>query len=171
MEPKVNKIDFYDIYDYIYVPFYKTRFFIITVIILVFLTLAVLTYFFIKKRKQKTIKIPTPSEIALQALSKFSPQNYETKKEFKVFYFEITKIIKKYLQDRFKLDLIEKTDEELIAHLKAQSFEKSIIKKLEKVLQGSLLIKFANAQALREQAQTDLNTIVTVIKETEKHPE
>jgi len=174
-----KKIEFYDIYDYIYVPFYKTKIFIIIYIILVLAAIAALTYFLIKLRKsRKPIKKITPWEKALKELKELKPQIYETKQEFKNFYFEITNIIKKYFQKRFKLDIMEKTDEEVInflktcdkKELKSHARRALIIEKLEEVLQGSLFIKFANAEALREQASTDLEKMISIVKQTKIEP-
>jgi len=173
-----KKIEFYDIYDYIYVPFWKRQGFLITMSVLLLLALAAGLFFCIRyyrKKQQQKVKI-TPWDHALQQLQTLTPEDYQTKEDFKNFYFTIASIIKRYLQKRFTLDIIEKTDKELIDYLKtltltthktkAVMFDSNIVTDLETVLNGSLSIKFANEQALRETAAKDLTTIASIIEQT-----
>jgi hypothetical protein len=161
-----NTIDFYDIYDYIYIPFWKTKIFITIVTILLFSAIAVASYFFYKKRKQKKLsqKPPlSPKEWALEELEKLNPEKYNTKQEFKDFYFSLTRIYKTFLYKKFSWQVAEKTDEELLEFLRNTDLGSSTIEKLEKILNGSLLIKFADAQALKEQAQVDLTSLISIL--------
>lgn len=162
----MNGTKFYDIYDYIYVPFWKTTTFVIILATVLTIICTICLYFLVKRARNKSRITPaiTPGEWALGELKKLTPQKYQTKEEFKLFYFELTRITKEYLEKQFSIDVVEKTDEELIAHLQAHNFPQNFIQKLETVLRGSLLIKFANAQALREQAQNDLKTVIFLIK-------
>jgi hypothetical protein len=155
---------FYDIYDYIFVPFWQTKPFIISSIAVAVILLAITAYFIIRwvKKKNAMKKVVTPAEWALEQLRALKPEQYQKKEEFKQFYFTITKIIKSYLKRAYNLDTIEKTDEELIRYLRDKEFH-TLADKLEEVFNSSLLIKFANAQALREQAQKDLLTIISLI--------
>ena len=163
-----DQTKFYDIYDYLYIPFWQTTTFFVIMLCLLLVASGIGVYFLVKHLRKKAAKVPEimPWEWALGELKKLAPGRYETKDEFKQFYFELTRIAKLYLQKRFEWDLVEKTDNQLISYLKAQKCNKNVITSLESVLQGSLLIKFANAQALREQAQTDLKTVISLIKKT-----
>ena len=163
-----NPVEFYDIYDYVYVPFWQTGSFRLAIFALFILGITGLIYFwFLHRRKRKAIsKQLSPAEQALVELGKLSPQSYETKEELKVFYFTLTIIIKTFLQTELAWQVCEKTDNELIEYLKDRSFDQKSISELEQVLQGSLLIKFANAQTLREQAERDLAAIASLIKKT-----
>ena len=121
----------------------------------------------VKKRKRKELlEQLSPAEQALVELGKLTPKDYETKEEFKAFYFSITIIIKNYFQKQFVWQVLEKTDNELIEYLKNRSFEQKLTSELKQVLQGSLLIKFANAQTLREQAERDLATVIEIVRKT-----
>lgn len=163
-----SDVEFYDIYDYIYVPFWKTKTFIVIVAFATAVIGLITAYFIINyiKKKNAQKKVLTSWEWALQELEGLEPQSYESKEEFKQFYFAITNIIKHYLKKRFSFDLFEKTDEELIKSLKSKKFDMNIVAQLDEVLKGSLLIKFANAQALREQTQKDLDTVIDIVKNT-----
>jgi hypothetical protein len=163
----MNKTQFYDIYDYIYVPFWQTRAFIITMLLLFALLTAISIFLIIRYRRKRQKEKPVPPwTLTLEKLEKLHPQNYQTKEEFKLFYFSITSVMKRYIQKRFSHNVIEKTDEELIDYLQQNNFDLTFISQLDGILQGSLFIKFANAQALREQAQKDLNAMIELVKST-----
>lgn len=161
-----NNVDFYDIYDYIYVPFWKTKIFITIIIILILAAIAVAAYFFYRHWQEKKLAQkppPSPKEWALRELAKLKPEMYKSKQEFKEFYFALTRIYKTFLYKQFSWDIQEKTDEELLAFLRKKNATPDLINTLEKILHGSLLIKFANAQALKEQAQGDLKNLISIL--------
>jgi hypothetical protein len=169
----MEKIKFYDIYDFIYIPFWKTKIFMIFAVTLLIIIFSIALFFLIRhiKNKNKQLRVITPWEQAIAELKELDPKNYQTKAEFKKFYFAITKIFKKYLKKQFSIPPL--TDEELISRLQKQTvggiiphFDKDIINNLKTILQGSLLIKFANEQALREQAQKDLDSMILLIQKT-----
>jgi len=163
-----NETKFYDIYDYLYMPFWRSTTFFILLMILSAVISGMGAYFLVKYMRKKSKKEPQipPWEWALKLFKTLTPGTYETKDQFKLFYFKLTQITKKYLEQRFEWDLMEKTDNEMIECLKTKQCNEKIINSLEEVLQGSLLIKFANAEALREQAQKDLNTVIYIVKKT-----
>lgn len=158
---------FIDIYDYVYTPFYKTNIFIVISSLLLLALIITLAYIFIKKRHNKqNIQVITHWEWALRELKKMAPSKYETKEEFKKFYFDITELIKLYLQKRFNFNLMEKTDEELLKYLKDKSFDEENIYVIKNILDGSLLIKFANEQAIKENALKSLKETIELVKRT-----
>ncbi|MBU1008313.1 hypothetical protein KKA53_04535 [Candidatus Dependentiae bacterium] len=159
---------FYDIYDYIYTPFWQTKHFLVLLASILAIACLIGIFFWIRHVKNKNQIKPTitPWESALRELRALTPHTYETKEEFKKFYFTITRIIKKYFEKQFSFDVIDKTDDELIDYLQSKNLDTKQIQKLKIVLNGSLLIKYANAQALREQAQSDLKTVISLVKQT-----
>lgn len=163
----MNKFhNIHDIDDFIFIPFWKTNAFIATLIVLLIAILGTIGFILWRKyKKNKQLKVVlTPTEWAVQQLTSLTPESYEKKEEFKHFYFEMAQITKKYLFKKFHWEVLEKTDQELIPYLQEKQFEPAQTKKLETVLEGSLLIKFADAQALREQAVRDLKEIKTFVQ-------
>ena len=132
--------------------------------------IALLSYALYKQyKKRQAEKKPElqPWQKAIEKLKKLTPEKYETKEEFKKFYFRISHIFKVFLQKQFVWDVLEKTDDELIKFLRAKTFDIKLIENLKSILEGSLLIKFANEQALKEQARKDLDLLISII-ETQK---
>ena len=154
--------DFYDIYDFIYVPFWKTNTFIACAVFVGLIACAIAGYLFYKRYKKEIAKPITPKEWALGELAKLTPQKYQTKEEFKKFYFALGSIFKGYLKEEKGWDLLEKTDTELLDILIQKGVDQEILSILKKIFEGSLLIKFANAEALRTQALEDLKSMIKI---------
>jgi hypothetical protein len=164
----VNKqVHFYDIYGYVHTPFWKTKIFITSMLVISTILIALLSYVLYKQyKKRQAEKKPElqPWQKAIEMLKKLTPEKYETKEKFKKFYFQISHIFKSFLQEQFGWDVLEKTDDELINFLREKNFDENLVKNLKSILEGSLLIKFANEQALKEQARKDLDLLISIIK-------
>lgn len=156
----------HDIYPLLYQPFWETPAFRVTILIVFLILFFVVTFFIIKIYRKKRIPKLRAWEWALQELELLDPYEYTIKLEFKEFYFSITEIIKHYLLKRYQWHVQEKTDSELIQFLVNQKFDRILIEKLNSVLQGSLLIKFADSQTLREQAIKDKEAVIFFIEST-----
>lgn len=157
-----SQTDFFEIYDYYTQPMVeRTSFWVFLVFLcLVLFSLAVFLYFRRKKRKI------TVWEWALKELSLLSPQKCTAKSEYKKFYFQLTGILKQYLNRRFGWHTENKTDDELLGYLQKQNFDSSLLSELSKTLQGASWIKFANEDALKNQAEADLKTVTMLVELT-----
>lgn len=154
-------IDIYDIYDYYTIPFWQTTWFIICATLLVIAIIGTVIFFMVHKKKKLL-----PWEWANQQVQKLSTMTLADKNDYKKFYFALTAIIKEYLAKRYNWSLADKTDEELIAWLKEQKFNPEITEIIQAFADGALWIKFANADALKSQAETDLHRVLTMIEKT-----
>lgn len=161
-----NIIDFYDIYDYYTIPFWQTTWFMICMGLLIACMIAVVIFVMLRKKKQQL-----PWEWAEQQLQELSSMPRVDKNDYKKFYFALTAIIKGYLNRRYQWNLADKTDEELITWLNEQNFDPEIITTLQALADGALSIKFANADALKTQAEADLKTVHIMIEKTKEHPQ
>ena len=155
-------VDFYDIYNYYYQPIWSTVYFKIFIgILLLFLILIIV--FFILKRGQSAL---SPWQWAFSRIEKLNPESCENKKDYKLFYFELTSIVKQYLNRRFDWDTNTKTDDELLRYLQKLGFNKELLESLKKMLGGAVFVKFANEQVLKAQAKTDLEVAKTIVLKT-----
>ena len=84
----------------------------------------------------------------------------------KEFYLATTSILKTYLNHRYGYQVLSKTDDEMIRYLQDINYDGSLIDQIEEVLQGSIIIKFANAQAAQEQINADYERVISIIKHT-----
>ena len=158
-----NQIEFHDIFDYYYVPFWKTSFFQYTVLFILFSVLIFVAIKIYLKQRQKKL---TPWMWALKELEGFSVENFETKKEYKRFYFKLTRLLKEYFSLRFYWKVLNKTDVEFVSFVEKQKLDLTIVESLQKVLSGAAWVKFANEEVLKTQARKDLELARQIVENT-----
>jgi hypothetical protein len=145
----------YDIYPTWHVPFWQTTwFFWLMMLIGSIILAALITGFIMWKRKYKKPK--TAWEQALSALNLLG-QRAMHPRESKEFYTQLTSILKRYLQERYEIPVMGKTDQELIASLESLDVLKDAPVLLQEVIEGSTIIKFANVQSGQERMHQDLD--------------
>jgi len=154
---------FFEIYDFYYVPFWQTIYFKIILFLIVFLMLVLIGLKFYLRRKRK---IFTAWQWATQELEKLSIDKLVTKKDYKRFYFDLTSIIKEYLKKRYGWNTQDKTDEELGVFLQKKNFDETLLKDLQQMLSGAIWIKFANEDVLKTQSIKDLKLAFKIIEKT-----
>lgn len=155
-----QSINFYEIYDYYTLPFWQTTWFFILLSILV-VALIIGAYLFFRSKK----KIPAWT-IALQKLEGLRSNKLQSQSDFRLFYFNLTSIIKNYLHERFSFTILDKTDDELLSWLEAQNFDPLILEILKKIAANAVLIKFAKHETLFANAQEDLNRAQSIVTKT-----
>lgn len=165
MQTQNPEQDFYEIYDYYTQPLLERKSVQVSLISIGIITITSLIFIFIFLRKK--LKPLTVWQVALKELNQLNPDKYTTKEDFKNFYFKLTDIFKRYLNKRYNWPTQDKTDSELIKQLEQQNFNQNfnsdILAQVQKILEGALWVKFANQDALKVQAQADLQTIIKII--------
>ncbi|MBD3231264.1 hypothetical protein GF322_01245 [Candidatus Dependentiae bacterium] len=164
MEKTVN---FYEIYDYYYQPLLQRSYFKYSLLVLLLIgflsALFIVVRFFLARKKQVQL---LPWHWAFKSLNDLSLDNVQSKVDFKNFYFELTSILKQYLNKRFGWDTIDKTDDELIQYLKIKNLDSNLLNIIQNIAQEAVWIKFANQDALKLQAKKDLDAAYQLIKQT-----
>jgi hypothetical protein len=94
----------------------------IAIAVIAVILIGIAIYMFLKKRKDRkkiTAPLPPPAhETALNALSALLDRNLISEGKIREFYFELSNIVRHYLEDRFYLKAPEMTTEEFLLHLK-----------------------------------------------------
>ena len=165
---KLNeKTGLYENYGLWHVPFWQTQKFKMVAQICLFLIIVCIVILLIKKylayRKRK--KVPLWDQ-ALFELTRLKKEHKIDVVHGKEFYATISAVLKKYFHDRFGYELMGKTDDEAVAYLKNNHKDEHMLEEIKAVLQGGVIIKFANAQAAQEQMEQDYVRIVGIIKRT-----
>lgn len=83
-----------------------------------------------------------------------------------LFYVEISKILKKYLQARYAFAVCNSTDRETVAYLQAIDFNKEITDMIAEVFNGGQYVKFAGQQAVKENRERHFNMGIAIIQKT-----
>jgi len=165
---KLNeKTGLYENYGLWHVPFWQTDKFKLAaqicacVLLLIAIALLVRKYLAYRTRK----KLPLWDQ-ALLELTQLKKEHKVDVVHGKEFYVTISALLKRYIHERFGYDLLGKTDAEVVDYLEKNYFDEHILAELKVLLQGSEIIKFANAQAAQEQIEHDYLRAVAIIHRT-----
>lgn len=142
----------YDIYSTWHMPWWQSAWmYCLLGGVILCVGVAALLYV-LRIRRRRAIK---PWDKALIALNRLHEQGLTTVVHSKEFYTALTILLKTYLQDRYGFNLVGTTDEEIMVYLERQSFDPSLLESLRAIFNGSVIIKFANASAIKEQIECD----------------
>lgn len=132
---------------------------------------------YFKKRKKKPLPLPlTPyekqerpmHEIALSQLDILTRSDLWEKQEYKLYYSEISDILRQFLAARFNFDAPKMTARELFKKLKNISDFKFDFNILQKFQQAIILVKFAKAVPTEEDRDKVLITAKEIILENKE---
>jgi hypothetical protein len=151
-----------DIYDVWYHPVWQKTWFVMGGIIISLVLIIVFAYWLYQKHHEKLE--PEPWEVALEQLYKLGRSDFETPK---FFYINLTGILKRYLQQRYGVSSIGTTDDELITTLRGSSVVPAqVTDTIKELLNGVVLIKFANQKAAQEQMQGAITQSIKLVEST-----
>ncbi len=141
-------------------------------IILIFIILIALIIYLIKKQKNKEeVLIPKlpAHEIAYAALKELYNKKLVEAGLIKEYYFEISNILRHYIEDRFALRAPERTTEEFLHELNSSnSLTTEHQELLKKFLEECDMVKFANFAADEKDAKKVHDVTVEFIEETKE---
>jgi len=142
-------------------------------IVIIAALLAALIIIFLTRKRKKTKEVfipPTPAHItAYTALKELDNKQLIEKNQIKEFYYELSNILRHYIEDRFKLKAPERTTEEFLHELNNdKSFPEKYRALLKKFLTESDLVKFANYSATTDNAHNAENRTIEFIDETKE---
>jgi hypothetical protein len=165
---KINeKTGLYDNYGLWHVPFWQTDTFYMIVKMsgcLVGLVAIILLYK-AYKNYQKRKKAPA-WVIALQELNQLEKEHKVNVGHGKEFYGTVTTLLKRYLHQRFGYDLIGKTDDEVLHYLAKSHSDLLLVEDVKTIFMGSVVIKFANADAAQDQIDHDYRLAALIVNQT-----
>jgi len=107
-----------------------------------------------------------PWDAALQALELLQQEKVMTIEQGGNLYATLTRILKKYLHQRYGFDIASKTDDELIVYLEHHNFDPLLLSDIREIFEGSVYIKFAHVQVMQERIEKDLERSRAFIKAT-----
>lgn len=163
----MNQLDeqgLYGIYDTWHIPWWQTKPFYITVIIVGLTLLGLGTFLLIRFIRRKKVVPQSAWDYAIQELEWLSTQ--AKPEQSKIVYFRASEILKDYLHKRYGFDTHGKTDKQLLIYLQKSEFPEHLLPLMETVFEGGVTIKFAKAQAAEEQMKQDLASCISIIKHT-----
>ncbi len=152
----------YDIYPVWYTPWWHQPIVYNSALVLGLLIIGGLGYwllFYFRRKRQ----LPT---------SEWAQQRFNTLEEvidtgdYNGFYKQLTAILKTYFTALYEVDIMSKTDQEVVVFLNGVDFPAHLRDTIDGVLRRALFVKFANAQAAREGMLADLAASRQIIAQT-----
>ena len=163
--------DIRDIKPPVNFPFnYKLLFVILSVLILLILLFLIILYLKRRKlKKENPVFVPEkPAHIkALEALSRLYVRNLPGIGKIKEFYFELSDIVRHYLEERFFLRAPEMTTEEFLYMLRElKDLNQNLKDLLKQFLNHCDMVKFAKYGPDKKEIEESFNSARRLIEET-----
>ncbi len=138
--------------------------------VLLFLGIAYLAYYLIRKRKRSELPVELrvpPHILALEALKQLDSEKLWQKGQIKEFHTRLSEIVRTYIERRFKIPALEMITSEIISALKLNEIaEPRLIERLKKAFELSDLVKFAKFIPLPDEHTFCFKTALEFIEET-----
>ena len=130
-------------------------------------------YFFKKKNQPKEIKvkpkIKRPAhEIAFEKLEQLKKDKLWQQGKIKAYQSQLTYIIREYLENRYAIQALESTTDEILAQLKNANVPDEFNPKLREMLQLADLVKFAKAEPPIEAHDRLMEYADSFVRQTKK---
>ena len=140
------------------------------VLIAILLILLIVLIFKLKNKPKEIIEVPvpkTPAHItALAILKRLEKNQAWLGEDKKIYYSEVTDVLRKYLEERFKILALEKTTIEIIKDLKYSDILSKDKFFLQEILRQADLVKFAKFKPADEDGAIVLNKSIEFVERT-----
>jgi len=141
----------------------------------ILILLAVILYFiFRKKEKKEAPKVYiAPIKEALLRLKELDEKQLLQQNKIKIYYSELTNIVRTYIEKDIHIPALESTTNELIETINdfnessKLGLSKEIIKQLKEVLQSADFVKFAKSKPIIEEIKRDRTAVENILKNTQ----
>ena len=137
-----------------------------------------LIYWFIIRKKPLTeeekVALLPPYDKALLELKRLENSKYLIQDKYKVYYSELTAIVRSYLEEEVNISALESTTSELIHKLEMLQdagdlkLQDDTIKQFENILQTADLVKFARSKPPTSVAEKDRKAIEEIVVKTKE---
>lgn len=158
----------YDIYGTWHIPFWQTNWFFLLCLAGAALLGAFFAWFVYRRYCNKNLAF-TPYETAQRGLKKLENKPITNKADAQAVYFELTSLLKHYIQNSLGYQVIGLTDSELINFLSEHYFPAQAYAPLKDICSGCQHIKFAQESVLNEQIQQDLSKSFVILDKVHEH--
>ena len=149
-------------------------------LLLAILLIALILYLvnkYLKSRENKEEEIIEPidprkaHEIAYEELELLRQKQLWQSQQFKLYYTELTEILRRYISNRYDIDAMEQTSDDIVTEFrrnKELKEKKEEIKLLSDVLQVADLVKFAKWQPLPDECERSFHQVTQFIDKTKE---
>ena len=144
-------------------------------IIPILVLMAVVLYVIFRKKEKKIVPkvYVAPIKEALQRLKELDERQLVQQNKIKIYYSELTDIVRTYIEKDIKIPALESTTNELIETISDFNessnlgISKITIQQLKEVLQSADLVKFAKSKPITEEIKNDRTIIEEILNNTQ----
>lgn len=152
---------------------------ILLISIIVILTLLVVYYFYWRHRKKQVVEEPKiiipPHITALKRLKELESKKLWQNNQIKEYYIELSDILRTYIEERFLINALEQTTDEIMMQLRLTDITEISKLTLVPVLRLADLVKFAKENPVgmenEEMMQRAKDFVQSTLKEEKKSKE
>ena len=126
------------------------RLLLMAAVILLAILLAGFIFYYLKRRREGKGLLPTRQapprpahEVALEALQRLVESDLLAEGKIKLYYSELSEIIRAYIENRFEIPALEMTTYQLLDNLTRRRFDSELIEMMREFLELCDLVKFA----------------------------
>jgi len=135
--------------------------------------LVTLLIWWLKRRNQKDpepepVYVPPAHIPALEKLNLLEKEKLWQQDKTKEYYTRLTYVFREYLENRYGVNALESTTDEILGWLRREKFSDDLTTKLRNTLQASDLVKFAKSKPGVDIHQNALDTAYEFIHATKK---
>jgi hypothetical protein len=135
--------------------------------------IAFVIYIIIRRRQHKPIFFkPRPKEpphiVALRELDKIKADKLWQNNKVKLYYTRVTDVLRTYMEERYNMQAMEQTSEEILQALGTMQFPNALMDKLRELLSVADLVKFAKYQPMTDDNEKALVTAQEFVDETKE---
>ncbi|MEZ6195562.1 MAG: hypothetical protein R3F20_07520 [Planctomycetota bacterium] len=133
----------------------------------VLLVLGVLAFVLLRRRRARAIVPPSPDEVARRELARLAERGLVEAGRVKEYYYVLTGILRRYIEDRFGLQAPERTTEEFLAEMRhAPAIPAEEKPTLESFLASADLVKYAKHLPAHDEARRATETARRFVEAT-----
>ncbi len=129
-------------------------------------------YRFWKKRRARRkgeVYVP-PSRpahaVAMEELALLKEKQLWQRGLVKQYYSELTEVLRRYFENRYRLPALEETTDEIVAGLSRQAIDGSAVASAESILRRADLVKFAKYQPVMADHEDSLAGVYRIVDQT-----
>lgn len=152
----------------------ENKFILIGLLMLPYLITGLIIWLRKRNRKEEEIVIENPEpEVpihiwALEELQQLKDKKAWQVQEQKVFFSQINYVLRKYLEDRFRMKALEETSSEIMNELKYRVKDKALFEDLYMSLNLTDMVKFAQQAPTESECVRSLELVIQLVDKTKE---
>jgi hypothetical protein len=140
-------------------------------IVLTILVAALLGYWYYRRKKRRRAEVLTftrpsipPTQAALKALHLLEDKKLWQQGKIKEYYSEVTEIIRRFLEDQYRLLALESTSDEIMEQLKLLPDAQTLLKQFLSFFTTADLVKFAKYHPTTTEHENELRWAYEIVR-------